>query len=96
MSQTILYAKNLKCLDLNIYHTGALKRESCFISLANKHGNAILDMNINLIKLVCPILFKSLGSVVNLSFDNGTVHGWLKKGYDKTRHIKRGVNQRWK
>ena len=52
---------------------------SYFNSLTNKGGNDILDMDIKLIKLACPIICKSLASVVNLSFDNGIVHGDWKK-----------------
>ena len=60
-------------------HISYMDIESYFNSLANKGGNDILDMDIKLIKLACPIISKSLASVVNLSFDNGVVHGDWKK-----------------
>ena len=36
-------------------------------------------MDINLIKLACSVISKSLESVINLSFDNGIVYGERKK-----------------
>ena len=60
-------------------HISHMDIESYFDWLANKGGNDILDMDIKLIKLVCPTISKSLASVVNLSFDNGSVHGDWKK-----------------
>ena len=54
---------------------GVLGRHAMF----NKGGNDTLDMEIRLIKLASPIISKSLASVVNLSFDNGIVHGDWKK-----------------
>ena len=69
--------------------------ESYFNSLANKGGNDILDMDIKLIKFACPIISKSLASVVNLSFDNGIVHGDWKK-FRVTPIYTNGGNLRWK
>ena len=61
-----------------IKHISHMDIESYFDSLANKGGNGILDMDIKLIKLACPIISNSLASVVNLSFDKGIVHDWKK------------------
>ena len=62
-------------------HISHMDIESYFNSLANKGGNDILDMDIKLIMLASPIVSKSLASFVDLSFDNGIVHGdWKRPG----------------
>ena len=48
-------------------------------SMANKHGNDILGMDIKLLKIACPVISKSLAYVVNSSLDNGIVHEDRKK-----------------
>ena len=54
----------------------------CYLySLANKHGNDVLDMDVKLLKLANPVISKSLESVVNSSLENGVVHDdWEKNG----------------
>ena len=50
-------------------------------SMANKHGNYILGMDIKLLKITCPVISKSLAYVVNSSLDSGIVHDdWKKPG----------------
>ena len=50
-----------------------------FDSLANKHGNDILDIDVKLLKLASPVISKSIESVVNSSLENGIVHDDWKK-----------------
>ena len=65
-------------------HISHMDIESYFNSWANNGGNDILDMDIKLIKIASPIISKSFAPVVNLSLDNGIVHGDWKKGKGNT------------
>ena len=47
--------------------------------MTNKHGNDILGMDIQFLKIACPVISKSLAYVVNSSLDNGIVHDDWKK-----------------
>ena len=47
--------------------------------MTNKHGNAILGMDIELLKIASPVISKSLAYVVNSFLDNGIVHDDWKK-----------------
>ena len=47
--------------------------------MTNKHGNDILDMDMQLLKRACAVISESLACVVNSSLDNGAVHDDWKK-----------------
>ena len=67
------------CYEFKFQHISYMDIQCYFDSLANKHWNNILDMDVKLLKLASPVISKSLESVVNSSLENGIVHDDWKK-----------------
>ena len=65
--------------EFKFQHISYMSIQCYFDSLANKHGNDILDMDVKLLKLASPVISKSLESVVNSPLENGIVHDDWKK-----------------